>query len=106
MSQNLNCEKHKKPQTKQSYIMTEPPPLRADTRRPQQSKQKENPTRAGGGGLGRRARNKNRVQASDQEVVPSRHRVQAGDQACTKDVEADSKEVSFDLFMFKETLHL
>ncbi|MEQ2227478.1 hypothetical protein ILYODFUR_038073, partial [Ilyodon furcidens] len=37
---------------------------------------KNNPHRVGGGGLGRKARNKNRVQAGDHEVVPSRHRVQ------------------------------
>ncbi|KAK5600181.1 hypothetical protein CRENBAI_006697 [Crenichthys baileyi] len=45
-------------------------------------KTKNNPNRAGGGGLGRRARdkNQNKVQAGDQEVSPCRHKVQAGDQ--------------------------
>ncbi|MEQ2312144.1 hypothetical protein AMECASPLE_027857 [Ameca splendens] len=90
MSQNLNYEKHKKkPETKNQTTPNHntTPSLRADTRRPQDSK--IYPNKMGGGGLGRRAKNKNRVQAGDQEVVPSRHRVPAGDRTCTKDVEAN-----------------
>ncbi|KAK5611747.1 hypothetical protein CRENBAI_010733 [Crenichthys baileyi] len=46
------------------------------------SPNKNNPNRAGDGGLGRHAKNKNKVQAGDQGVVPSRHRLQAGARTC------------------------
>ncbi|KAK5609648.1 hypothetical protein CRENBAI_000848 [Crenichthys baileyi] len=52
-----------------------------DAPRVQETK-KNNPSRVGGGGLGKRAKNepKNKVQAGDQDVAPRRHKVQAGDQ--------------------------
>ncbi|MEQ2292213.1 hypothetical protein AMECASPLE_020775, partial [Ameca splendens] len=59
MIQNLSSEKHKeKPETKNQTTPNHnrTPPLRTDTRRPQESK--INPNRVGGGVLGWRARNK------------------------------------------------